>query len=139
MEALKTAMDSIQVPLCYNGDITSKKSFDMLLAQFPQTNCVMVGRGILKNPALISELTGIDYDKKHTIENFKAFHNELFENYAATMPDEMPTLFKMKDLWTYLSESFKNSEKHLKKIRKATSFSEYKIAVANLFREYVTF
>lgn len=139
MEAYKAAMDSIQVPLCYNGDITSKRSFDTLVTQFPQTNRVMIGRGILRNPALISELTGIDYDKKHTIENFKAFHNELFENYAATMPDETPTLFKMKDLWTYLSESFQNADKHLKRIRKATSFSEYKIAVANLFREYVTF
>ena len=45
------------------------------------------------------------------------------------MAGETPTLFKMKDLWTYLSESFIESDKHLKKIRKAGSYSEYKIAV----------
>jgi hypothetical protein len=41
----------------------------------------------------------------------------------------------MKDLWTYLSTSFNNSESHLKQIRKSNSFIEYKVAVGKLFRE----
>jgi hypothetical protein len=48
---------------------------------------------------------------------------------------ETPVLFKLKDLWTYLSTSFVDSDKYLKQIRKANSFSEYKIAVGKLFRE----
>lgn len=135
MEAFGAAIASLQIPLCYNGDIDSQKSLDTLTTQFPQTSCVMIGRGVLRNPALIAMLKKSDYESKHTMKNFKAFHNEIFENYAAIMPDETPTLFKMKDLWTYFSKSFNNSDKHLKKIRKATSFSEYKIAVGNLFRE----
>ena len=51
------------------------------------------------------------------------------------MPGDLPVLFKMKDLWTYMSQCFTNSEKYLKKIRKANRIPEYEIAVNALFRE----
>ena len=132
------------IPLCYNGDITSLQSYEALLDAFPQTDCIMIGRGILKNPALIAQLIEHenndlcldDMQSAHvTKETLKAFHDEIFEGYAAQMSGETPTLFKMKDLWTYLIESFEASDKYLKKIRKASTYSEYKIAVNNLFRE----
>ena len=104
----------------------------------------MIGRGILRNPGLIMQLnehTNIvlcsdNMQSAHvTKETLKAFHDEIFEGYAAQMSGETPTLFKMKDLWTYLIESFEASDKYLKKIRKASNYSEYNIAVNNLFRE----
>ena len=45
------------------------------------------------------------------------------------------TLYKMKDLWTFLSRSFESPDKYVKKIRKATDASDYKLAVNALFRE----
>lgn len=128
------------IPLCYNGDITSPKSYAELKNAVSETNCIMIGRGVLKNPALISELRELesiksDSTKLFTKENIRAFHDEIFAGYAANMSGDTPTLFKMKDLWTYLNESFTESDKYLKKIRKANNFSEYKIAVGNLFRE----
>ncbi|MDE7477332.1 MAG: tRNA-dihydrouridine synthase family protein, partial [Lachnospiraceae bacterium] len=156
-EAFQTAVTALpDTPLCYNGDITSPKNYEELLNAVPQTNCIMIGRGILKNPALpeqIRQASQIGQDSVSTLqavsvnntniqtqpsaskEQLKAFHNEIFAGYAAQMAGETPTLFKMKDLWTYLSESFQASDKHLKKIRKAATYSEYKIAVNNLFRE----
>lgn len=65
-------------------------------------------------------------------ETLKAFHDEIFEGYAAQMPGETPTLFKMKDLWTYLIACFASADKHLKKIRKASNYTDYKIAVNHL-------
>ena len=41
----------------------------------------------------------------------------------------------MKDLWTFLSHSFESPDKYVKKIRKATDASDYKLAVNALFRE----
>ncbi|MDE7268469.1 MAG: tRNA-dihydrouridine synthase family protein [Lachnospiraceae bacterium] len=132
------------IPLCYNGDITSLQSYEELLDFVPQTERIMVGRGILRNPALITQLSehannvlcSNDMQSAHVAkETLKSFHDEIFEGYAAQMSGETPTLFKMKDLWTYLIESFKASDKYLKKIRKASTYSEYKIAVNNLFRE----
>ncbi len=63
------------------------------------------------------------------------FHNEILENYRKIMSGDLPVLFKMKDLWTYMSQSFTDSEKYLKKIRKANRISEYEIIVNALFRE----
>lgn len=122
-------------PLCYNGDITSKQSFDTLMEQIPQTDCVMAGRGILKNPALILQLKNTDITEVYTSGNLKNFHDEIFENYAAIMDGPKPTLFKMKDLWTYLSASFERPEKPLKKIRKSSNYMEYQTAVNRLFEE----
>lgn len=144
-EAFAAAVAALpDISLCYNGDITSLQSYNALLDAIPQTNHVMIGRGILRNPALIAQLKEHECDElcsrnaqsdPHTKETLKAFHDEIFEGYAAQMSGETPTLFKMKDLWTYLIESFEASDQYLKKIRKASNYSEYKIAVNHLFRE----
>lgn len=55
--------------------------------------------------------------------------------YLAPMSGDTNTLFKMKDLWTYMIRSFENSEKNLKKIRKAGSIPEYKVVVDAVFRD----
>lgn len=123
------------IPLCYNGDITSPQSLSAVLDTVPQTDCVMIGRGVLRNPALVLQLRGHGNSDPCSTETLKAFHDEIFDGYAAQMSGETPTLFKMKDLWTYLIESFTDAGKYLKKIRKASNYSEYKIAVNNLFRD----
>lgn len=126
----------LDIPLCYNGDITSPKSYEKLSLAVPASaDCVMIGRGILRNPALAAQLKTYDTARLFTKDNLRAFHDEIFAGYSAQMAGETPTLFKMKDLWTYLIESFAASDQYLKKIRKASDYSEYKIAVSNLFRE----
>ncbi len=51
------------------------------------------------------------------------------------MSGDSPVLFKMKDLWTYMSGSLADSGKYLKKIRKASRVSEYVNVVDGMFRE----
>lgn len=135
-EAFSAAISALpDIPLCYNGEITSPKSYEALLTSVPATDCIMIGRGILRNPALAAQLKKKNAAELFTRENLKAFHDEIFAGYSAQMAGETPTLFKMKDLWTYLSESFAASDRYLKKIRKSSDYTEYKIAVNNLFRE----
>lgn len=135
-EAFSAAISALpDIPLCYNGEITSPKSYGALLTSVPATDCIMIGRGILRNPALAAQLKKKNAAELFTRENLKAFHDEIFAGYSAQMAGETPTLFKMKDLWTYLSESFAASDRYLKKIRKSSDYTEYKIAVNNLFRE----
>ena len=53
------------------------------------------------------------------------------------MPGELPTLFKMKELWLYLMQSFDfglDREKAVKKIKKADTVAEYVAAVDYAFR-----
>ncbi len=138
METYLTAVSKLpEIPLCYNGDVTSREKYEVLLDTAPETERVMIGRGILKNPLLAAQLKAAEGTKPPTLdkETLKAFHDELFDGYATQMAGETPTLFKMKDLWTYLIESFAASDRHLKKIRKASGYTEYKTAVNSLFRE----
>jgi hypothetical protein len=55
--------------------------------------------------------------------------------YKGVMSGDRNTLFKMKELWCYMSKSFTNPEKYLKKIKKTERLAEYYVIVDTLFRE----
>lgn len=133
-EAFAEAASRLTCPLCYNGDITSPASLTRLRERFPNPETVMLGRGILQNPALLSQIkcpTSCDAE----LSTLRAFHDTLLSRYREIMSGDTNTLYKMKDLWTFLGRSFSDADRHLKKIKKADSISDYKIAVGNLFRE----
>ncbi len=134
MEAFAKAASRLTCPLCYNGDITSPAALMRLRERFPNLETVMLGRGILQNPALLSQIkspTSCDAE----LSTLRAFHDTLLSRYREIMSGDTNTLYKMKDLWTFLGRSFSDADRHLKKIKKADSISDYKIAVGNLFRE----
>lgn len=133
-DAFRSAVCQLKMPLCYNGDLlctslsaTEYGSLGWLTSRLPDVDTVMVGRGILRQPGM---LTG-----DSSLTTLKAFHDEILEGYIKIMSGDTNTLYKMKDLWTFMSSGFAGCEKHLKKIRKAESISAYQIAVAAVFRE----
>ena len=104
---------------------------------------VMIGRGILQNPGLLQHLKAASADSEggslpsseDRLVVLKEFHSSLLTGYQEIMSGDTNTLYKMKDLWTFLSRSFESPDKYVKKIRKATDVSDYKLAVNSLFRE----
>ena len=175
--------------LCYNGDILSAESLSDIQASVsacihglsqsdeynknnrtcgaahtalgtPVIDRIMIGRGLLRNPALARQLkdkqpqshniTDAGHDRSaHDAETLRAFHDVILNDYREIMSGDLPVLFKMKDLWTYMIDAFITSdptrspegtdrhtvEKYLKRIRKADRIPEYTIAVDSLFRE----
>lgn len=120
--------DCLKCPVFYNGDITSTESFDRIKSNLTVApEAYMVGRGIIANPNLISELKGTTQDNPKEI--FRAFHNELLNAYTEVMSGDMPVLFKMKELWAFMGPAMNVDAKVLKKIRKARNLVEYR----NLF------
>lgn len=103
------------------------------MAQYPSLSSVMLGRGILQNPAVIASIKGENLPEKETIQEFVT---ELCERYREELYGERPVLFKMKELWHYLIQSFDADEKIAKKIKKAQKISEYEITVKELFSNY---
>jgi len=69
-------------------------------------------------------------------ETMRAFHTQLMEEYGAVLSCDRDLLYKMKELWFYLLDSFADSEKARKQIRKCEKLSEYKSIVEYLFQEY---
>lgn len=135
-ETFAYAYEHWDKPLCYNGDIFAKESYEKLTARFPKLESVMLGRGLLSNPYLIGclreQALPAEAARKETI---RAFHEQLMTEYGEVLSCDRDLLYKMKELWFYLLDSFEESEKARKQIRKCEKLSEYKVIVENLFRE----
>lgn len=131
MEAFAKAEERSSHLLCYNGDVFSVEDYERVTKQFPSVERMMLGRGILMNPGLIDEING---KEGVNAKELRAFHDEVMEGYLAVMSGERNTLFRMKELWSYLGERFPDGEKALKRLRKATRIPEYQAAVSEVFQ-----
>ena len=132
-------MQESRHPVCYNGDICKREDLDDLLrdtAKIPDGNpdtlrAVMIGRGFLKDPALIRKLSG---GGGADAAELRSFHDRLLEAYTQELSPK-DALFRMKELWAYLRDRFEGEEKRLKKILKSGNQEEYLVAVDAIFTE----
>ena len=67
-------------------------------------------------------------------ERFRKFHAALLDGYREVIDGDKNVLFKMKELWFYVGQSFPDAKKELKAIKKAQNLTEYKGAVASILR-----
>ncbi|MDO4330585.1 MAG: tRNA-dihydrouridine synthase family protein [Lachnospiraceae bacterium] len=158
MDVFAAALRDSRNPVCYNGDLFTGSDVQKLQESFPQVQTIMLGRGLIANPALVSMLAGMagaepggqaarlearaagqeknaacsEADRKRRL---RQFHDELYHQYQETMPGERPVLFKMKELWFYMICLFEDSERLGKKLRKSQHLREYEEAVEGLFAE----
>lgn len=132
MEQFAYAYEHSKNPVCYNGDIFTKEDYVNLMERFPDLQAVMIGRGMLANPALLEEIKG---EGKADKKRFKAFHDELLAVYEQMLFGDVTVLHKMKELWHYMICMFEDGDKYGKKIRKAKTLSEYKGIMNGLFAE----
>ena len=126
MEMFRYAVEHSPNPLCYNGNLNSLEDISAFAAQFPQIETVMLGRGLIGDPGM---LTPGDTTK----ESLKAFADELLENYVETFGGARNAMFRMKENWGFLRHRFEGSEPLWKRLRKTTDVSEYKAITAEIF------
>ena len=132
LEVFKDALKLSKHSICYNGDIFTLNSYNKIINEFPEVNKVMLGRGILANPGLIGEIKNNEFTNKEII---KMFHDEIFEKYTILLNEDKNAMYRMKELWGYMSHIFTNNKKYYKKIKKAQKAIDYKNAVNSLFIE----
>ena len=93
----------------------------------------MLGRGLIADPNLIRRLRGEAPVDKDTLG---AFVETLLSDYSTKMSGgERVILYKMKEIWVYMGACFTNSERYLKRIKKANHIADYEQAVRELLRE----
>lgn len=132
LEIFRMAYSESKNPLCYNGDIFSVTDYEKFVQEFPETDTIMLGRGLLMNPGLARSIRqGILTDK----QTLREFHDRLYEGYQNVLSGDKTILFKMKELWGFLAPAFSNYEKYAKKIKKAEKLKAYDAAVDALFEE----
>lgn len=123
-------------PLVYNGDIvTVDDARDFSYRENIST--IMIGRGLLQNPFLAAEINGNSVsDKKEKVRLLKEFHAEIYSAYAEKLNGFSHQHMRMLKFWSYFSESFPESRKAFKKVKKATSEAKYDEAVREVFRQF---
>lgn len=131
-------------PLCYNGDIFTPKDVRKFTETFPGVEKIMLGRGVIANPFLTELMENTEYvettdaadisgqrilDKKR----LRAFHDEVYANYRGISSGDLPALFKMKEIWTYMLRTFPENKKLAKKLKKTEKPADYLSVAEELF------
>lgn len=132
MEVFKDALALSKNHVCYNGDIFNVKDYRELAEMYPSLDAVMLGRGLIANPALIGEIKNNHVIDKQVI---KAFHHAVYAGYQEILSGDRNVLFKMKEFWFYMIHLFAESDKYAKKIRKADRLRDYEEVISRLFQE----
>ncbi len=118
--------DGIRHPLTYNGDILDAAGRDEILKRFPGIRRIMIGRGLLRNPALARELSGGEALKR---EELFLFQERLYRIYLEGSRNETDAVSKMKELWSYLGTNFPGKTRELRRIMQSRDRTEYESAV----------
>ena len=93
---------------------------------------LMMGRGLVADPALASKAKGGPGADRDTL---RAFHDALYEGYARDFGSRRNAMLRMKELWSYLIHLFRDPESYAKKLRKAADPAEFEALTAGMFRE----
>ena len=124
-------------PVVYNGDLFTVEKVKEFREKFPTAGTVMIGRGLIRNPALAEMILQEETEPEANIlPRIREFHDALFEHYRETMSGDRNLLFRMKDLWSYMLAEVPDSEKLAKKIRKSQHVPEYLAAVEEVFARW---
>ena len=132
LKIFKDALSLSKNPVCYNGDIFTVEDYKEFSTDFHSVETLMLGRGLLANPGLISD---IENNTKLEKKLLKDFHDKIYEDYKTILFGDRNVLFKMKELWFYMMPMFSDNAKYAKKIRKSERLYDYDEAVLSLFRE----
>ena len=136
IEAYEAAYRIKNCSICYNGDMFCKEEIENFWKRFPNTDAMMLGRGILRDPCLYEKLfESEEMDASVWKQKVRSFHDALLDAYIEEMSGDRNVLFKMKELWFYLWESFDGSKKLIKKLKKSGSVSEYLRVVEEIFMQ----
>ena len=135
VEAFAAFAEAIRKPLFYNGDLRTPADIDAIAARFPQLAGVLIGRGILANPALALEYkSGAALDVRTKKARMMELHDTIFTQYADYLQGDKQLLEKMKPFWEYLSDELEKRTR--KKIEKANKVPAYEAAVALAFSQW---
>lgn len=135
LNAFEYCLENANHRLVYNGDINDRISFERLQQRYPSVRAWMIGRGILADPFLAEEIKNKRLDHRDKLWRFKAFHDDLYQNYAQVLCGPGHLVDRMKGFWRYFSTSFDDGHAVLKKVRKINRVDHYTDFIESFFEQ----
>ena len=154
VERFKALIPMINAPLVYNGDIVSLERFERIqeiinepferrrfdVSTKPNErqpiNQFMLGRGILANPFLGEEISMDAWNASKRTERLHSYVIDLYEDRLRHAGGSPKVLGRMKELWSYLMNSFDDPQNIWRKIKKINALKEYEEQVERIFVEH---
>ena len=154
VERFKSLIPFINAPLVYNGDIVSVETFEHISNAVQPVKHFMLGRGLLANPFLVEDIKASVNVRNEAIQGdtylecfvprndvpddkINRLHNyvlDLYEDRLRHAGGSPKVLGRMKELWSYLMNSFEEPQVVWRKIKKINALKEYENAVEDIFR-----
>lgn len=126
------ALPRCRMPVCYNGDVVTEADARAIAARYPGLPALMLGRGLIGDPSLVARLRG---GPRADSDTLRTFHDTLYARYCDAFGDARIAMLRMKEIWFYHLNLFEDSEKHGKRLKKATDPRVYADAAASIFRD----
>lgn len=129
IEAFAEFFAECKHPVIYNGDVVSLQDIQRIEGSFPGLKGVMLGRGLLSNPALgVEYVRGSELSVGELCALVQQMHDAMVRELSPRLQGNTQFLTKMKPYWEYL---LPDMPKRLRKaIVKATTIEKYQMAVA---------
>lgn len=128
-ELCRAVLEDTALPLVYNGDLFSELDCRMLLETYPGAKALMLGRGLVANPALAQSMNG---GEPLTLTALRNFHDRLYAEYLERWPKNA-VVGHMHEIMKYVLCCFEDPRKPRKALRKAATLEDYTAAVDQLF------
>ena len=125
MEQFSYAAANSRNPLCYNGDILTLSQAENIAARFPQVQAIMIGRGLVADPGMLSGGTDV--------KALEGFMNELMDIYTVEFGGARNAIFRLKENWGFLHSRFEGCDKLWKRLRKCTDAAEFRAITDEIF------
>ncbi len=128
-EAWFRAAETLPFPLRCSGNLFTPVGVRAAEAALPGLSGLMLGRGMLADPSLITRCKGGLRDRQALLD----FHEELAARYLASMHPDGAVLPKFKELWQYLALLLPRQDAW-KRLRKCSRWSEFHPIARELLR-----
>ena len=108
--------------------MNSLEDAEKIKEAYPKLLGIMMGRGILRRPWLLEEIRTGKKTEDIPVLKVKELLEKLESSYAEVFTDDTQVLYRLKEIWCYLGETFDDA-KMLKAIKKARRLADYHSAV----------
>lgn len=135
LDAFAEVYENCRLPLCYNGDILTVEDFLALRHRFPKLHRFMLGRGLIADPVLVSDIRKAENPSAKTADRtefgaaFAEYINALYAAYVDALGNKRDAVYHMKEIWAFREQFYGETDPGLKKIRKAKIPEQYETAV----------
>lgn len=132
-EAFRAFYEACERPLAYNGDLLTVADIREVLEAFPRLKGVMLGRGLLANPALALAFREGELSENELKARVAQMHRQMYLYYHRVIEGgEAQLLAKLKTCWEYLLPEL--DKKQRKAILKSNRLDGYLRAVEEALR-----